>query len=117
MDQTWKEAQVEEGHLTILNRVIKDRRALRNVTQMKTEILFEILHLDIWLIAIGNAVIHKAPGKEDIEHILWLVSPCEWKLCLFKKLFCKVILLCFYYQNNLNICTVWEQVHLYYRDN
>lgn len=77
MDQTWKEAQVEEGHLTILNRVIKDRRALRNVTQMKTEILFEILHLDIWLIAIGNAVIHKAPGKEDIEHILWLVSPCE----------------------------------------
>jgi len=64
--------------------------------------------------AIGNAVTHRPPGKEDAEHILWTVSPCYQKMCLFKKLICKVILLCFYYQNNLKICFVWEKVLLYY---
>lgn len=36
-DQTWKEAWKEGGYLMILNRVIKDIRALRNVKAMKID--------------------------------------------------------------------------------
>lgn len=46
MDQIQKEASAKEGYfIMILTRVIKDTGVLRNVTAMKTEILFEILRL------------------------------------------------------------------------
>lgn len=39
IDQTWKEAWVEKAYLMILNRIIKDRRALRNGTAMKIDLV------------------------------------------------------------------------------
>lgn len=65
---------LKKGVLWSWTELLKDTRALRSTTAMKTEILSEILH--------GPA------HKEDAKHVLWLVYTREWKVCCFAKSFC-----------------------------
>lgn len=103
MDQTWEEVWAEQQYLLILNSYPRQKGSQKCDSNEDRDLVWDFA---LSLAARGNAVTHRPPGREDAEHILGLVSPCKQKVCLLKKLFCKVIMLCFYYQNNFNICIV-----------